>query len=193
MCGWKHASMVCKGLDTIYQSVSLFRPLIMKHMWGNQIPCIFKYLQISIDDWSAQIYAYTFCFFSQPRKDRSCGKTSSWQTSTDFAANSSCTSSDQKRPKIWRHDASSSSRWWLPNLILSQSKPCLLRVHGRRYTHMCWQDMQTTHPSVTQSSPGSWNVSHVSLAGRTSLGQSYRWWHLWWGARSMGKDRDARP
>ena len=64
MCGWKHGSMVWGGLDTIYQSVSLFRPLIMKHMWGNQIPCIFKYLQISIDYWSAQIFAYTICFFS---------------------------------------------------------------------------------------------------------------------------------
>ena len=46
--------------------------------------------------------------------------------------------------------------------------------------------------AMPSASSRSWNVSRP-LAWRTSLGQSYRWWHLWWGARSMGKDRDARP
>ncbi len=159
--------MVWGGLNTcISQGVFVFRPLILKHIYINlslveqSIPCIFTSVYI--------------LFYLSPRKDRFRGKTPSLQTSADFAANSSCTSSDQKRQEIWRHDASSSSRWWLPNLVLSQSKPCLLRVHGRRYTHMCWQDMQPTHPSVVQSSPGSWNVSQP-LAGRSSLGQFCRW------------------
>ena len=114
------------------------------------------------------------------------------QASTDFAANSSCTSSDQKDPKIWRHDASSLSRSWLPNLILLPWKPCLLQVQSRRHIRMGWQDMQPTHPCVAQSSPGPWNVSRP-LAGRTSLWQFCHRWHLSGDALSTGKDRDAKP